>query len=62
MSAGKGSAPRPIPNREQYEANYDAIFGNQKKKLKYKKCGLCGNYWLAENPGRNHECPCDGPL
>lgn len=27
----KGSAPRPIPDRETYESNYDAIFG---KKIK----------------------------
>ena len=24
--AGKGSAPRPIPDRAGYEANFDAIF------------------------------------
>ena len=23
--SGKGSTPRPIPNREQYESNWDAI-------------------------------------
>ena len=55
--SGKGSAPRPIPNREQYESNYDAIFGKQKKP-EYKKCGRCGNYWETENPGKDHECPC----
>jgi hypothetical protein len=24
--AGKGSAPRPIPNKQQYESNWDNIF------------------------------------
>jgi hypothetical protein len=24
--SGKGSAPRPIPDRKSYEENYDAIF------------------------------------
>ena len=27
---GKGSAPRPIPNREQFNNNWDAIFGKKK--------------------------------
>ena len=26
---GKGSAPRPIPDREAYESNWDAIFGKK---------------------------------
>lgn len=25
----KGSTPRPIPNRDQYESNYEAIFGKK---------------------------------
>jgi hypothetical protein len=25
--SGKGSKPRPINNREQYESNWDRIFG-----------------------------------
>lgn len=29
--SGKGDAPRPIPNRKQYEANYDAIFRKKKE-------------------------------
>ncbi len=28
----KGSAPRPIPNRKQFAANYDAIFTKSKDK------------------------------
>lgn len=32
--SGKGSAPRPIPNRAQYEANFEAIFGKKAKKRK----------------------------
>ena len=26
---GKGSAPRPIPNRKQFEENFDRIFGKK---------------------------------
>lgn len=35
--AGKGDTPRPIVDRKQFEANWEAIFG--------KKCskGLCEN-------------------
>ena len=29
---GKGSVPRPIPDRKTYEANFDAIFGKKEKK------------------------------
>lgn len=28
--SGKGSAPRPIPDRQAFESNWDAIFGKQK--------------------------------
>ena len=26
---GKGSSPRPIPNRKQFEDNWDKIFGKK---------------------------------
>lgn len=29
---GKGSAPRPIPDRDKYASNFDAIFGKKKTK------------------------------
>lgn len=29
---GKGDTPRPIPNREQFEKNFDLIFGRKEKK------------------------------
>ena len=29
---GKGSAPRPIPDRESFESNWDRIFGNKQEK------------------------------
>lgn len=29
--AGKGSAPRPIPNRQQFDTNWDSIFKKEKK-------------------------------
>ena len=32
--SGKGSAPRPISNRKQYAANFDAIFSKKIKKSK----------------------------
>jgi hypothetical protein len=28
---GKGSKPRPIPDRKKFEENWDKIFGNKKK-------------------------------
>ena len=28
--AGKGSRPRPIPNREKFESEWDRIFGKNK--------------------------------
>lgn len=31
---GKGDKPRPMPNREQFESNWDSIFGNKQKTLK----------------------------
>ena len=33
---GKGSKPRPIPNREKFEENWDRIFGKPKKEEKKK--------------------------
>jgi hypothetical protein len=56
--SGKGSSPRPIPNRKQYEDNYDAIFGTKEQKPEYKKCEKCGQYWETDTPGNNHNCPC----
>lgn len=32
LFAGKGSAPRPIPDRKGYEENWDRIFGKKPKK------------------------------
>lgn len=29
---GKGSKPRPIPNRDKFEDNWDKIFGKKPKK------------------------------
>ncbi len=34
--SGKGSRPRPIPNQESFENNWDAIFGKKKDKSKDK--------------------------
>jgi hypothetical protein len=28
--SGKGSSPRPIPDRERYESEFDRIFGERK--------------------------------
>lgn len=35
--SGKGSTPRPIPNRKQYEENWDKIFGKKNKDDKNEK-------------------------
>ena len=29
--AGKGSSPRPIPNRQQFDTNWDSIFKKEEK-------------------------------
>ena len=29
--AGKGSSPRPMPDRDRFDTNFDAIFGKDKK-------------------------------
>ena len=34
---GKGSRPRPIPNRKKYEAEFDRIFGKREKKKTTKE-------------------------
>jgi hypothetical protein len=31
---GKGSAPRPIPNREEFESNWEKTFGKKKEAKK----------------------------
>lgn len=36
--SGKGDAPRPIPNRQQYEDNFDAIFRKNKKPKPKAQC------------------------
>lgn len=33
---GKGDKPRPIPNRKQFEENFDLIFGKKPKKEETK--------------------------
>jgi len=55
--SGKGSSPRPIPNQQQYEENFDRIFG-KKKKPEYVKCEKCGNFWETDTVGNNHDCEC----
>ena len=34
--SGKGSTPRPIPDRKKYESEFDRIFGKNKKKKETK--------------------------
>lgn len=34
---GKGALPRPIPNRKEYESNWDAIFGKKQKEKNENK-------------------------
>jgi hypothetical protein len=33
-TGGKGSKPRPIPNRKQFEDNWEKIFGKKPKEKK----------------------------
>jgi hypothetical protein len=35
--SGKGSRPRPIPDRKKYEAEFDRIFGKRAKKKTTKE-------------------------
>lgn len=35
--AGKGSTPRPIPDRKKYESEFDRIFGKREKKKPTKE-------------------------
>ena len=34
---GKGSTPRPIPDRKKYESEFDRIFGKREKKKPTKE-------------------------
>lgn len=54
--SGKGSSPRPIPNQQQYEENFDRIFGKKKKEPEYVKCTKCGNFNEANTLCKNQEC------
>ena len=36
---GKGSSPRPISNKEQFDKNWDLIFGNNKNNENAKSEG-----------------------
>ena len=36
---GKGDAPRPIPNREKFEENFERIFGKKPIKPEENKDG-----------------------
>ena len=66
---GKGSKPRPIPNRKQYEENWDTIFNQKTKQQSMTELNWDGN----ETRGRygedlspapikfwKHDCPIDG--
>jgi len=50
--SGKGDKPRPIPDRKQYEDNWDAIFG--------KKDDMWEHYCTVEatkmSVGKGEEC------
>jgi len=54
--AGKGSAPRPIPDQETFASNWDQVFGQAKKQ---KKCSNCGQYFETDQASNCHqgECP-----
>jgi len=42
---GKGSAPRPIPDRDKYASNFDAIFGKKKDKVVSIDDKTCRTPW-----------------
>lgn len=39
VMAGKGSSPRPIPNRQQFDTNWDSIFKEKEKKKDVEDMG-----------------------
>ena len=66
---GKGDSPRPIPNRKQYEDNWDAIFGKKEKDppsavddcaTVTEESAMWEHYCTAEatkmSVGKNQEC------
>ena len=50
---GKGSFPRPIPNRKQFEENWDRIFGKHTKKEEKPIC--FGSYPIYQDQ-IEHDC------
>jgi hypothetical protein len=54
--SGKGSAPRPIPNLNQFASNWDLVFGTPKKE--HKKCTRCGQYFETNQASSVHEGVC----
>lgn len=56
-TGGKGSHPRPIPNRKQFEENWDKIFGKKEPKHVKKKTilwVLCPGYVRSKNDCQTH--------
>ena len=47
---GKGDAPRPINNREQFENNWDNIFKTPKQQYEKRKEAV-----LKDNPQRENK-------
>jgi len=45
---GKGHKPRPIPDKEQFEKNWDEIFKSPKKQYEERMKAV-----LLDNPKRN---------
>lgn len=58
MSAGKGSAPRPV-DAKTYGANYNAIFRGFEKTVEPEgwECPTCRQQWMAET---DYDCGCCG--
>jgi len=65
--SGKGSSPRPIPNPEKFQANWDSVFGkgeqiDKKPKTITKKCTRCGQYFDTDQASNEHAGPCPKPF
>jgi len=54
---GKGDTPRPIQNKEKFDSNWDAIFGNKKEEWDPYEylCPNCVSPWKCNGPHLTQE-------
>lgn len=53
-SGGKGSNPRPVKNQQQFEQNWDAIFGKKDKPKQKILYVLCEGFVKSTLNGKPH--------